>query len=345
LRAARESAGVSQSRLAALAGVSRALVSSIEQDRHVPAVDAALRLAQAVGASVEALFEIRRPIAAESALGERLPERRLVRAATVGERIVCIPLDMEDAGMQWAAADGIIEHGALALLPRGGVDGALILGCDPALRTAAALSDGRGGTRVVGVSATTGQALRALAGGRCHAALVHGLAEQLPRAPFPVRRWHVTRWQVGIGYHRKLGRTSLEALMGGRIRMIRRHHSAASDQALVRAARRLGITPPAGPLARGHIDSARRANWEHGAAVTYGPAARGLRLRFEPLETHVVELWAADQWSAHPGITEFLEVIGSRAFHARVGAMEGYDMAGSGIPISSTATADREANR
>jgi len=44
----------------------------------------------------------------------------------------------------------------------------------------------------------------------------------------------------------------------------------------------------------------------------------------------VVELWARDEWSAHPGVTELLEVIGSRAFRDRVGAHSGYDLTDSG---------------
>jgi hypothetical protein len=43
-----------------------------------------------------------------------------------------------------------------------------------------------------------------------------------------------------------------------------------------------------------------------------------------------VELWAREEWSAHPGVTELLEVLGSRAFRDRVGAQSGYDLTDSG---------------
>lgn len=326
LRDARQAAGLSQRELALRACVTRALVGSIEQDRHVPAVDAALRLAGALGTTAEALFGTQAEIRPETVTGGHAPEGAVVRAATVGDQVVVAPLPAEEDAGAWAAADGTVEAGSLMLFPEGSAEGALVLGCDPALRVADALSGGR----VVGVSATTGQALEALAAGRCHAALVHGREKRLPEPATPVTRWHVARWRVGIAYHPELGRTSLESLLDGSLPVVRRQRSAASDQALVRAARRLGVAPPSGPLAAGHIEGARRAAWMQGAAITYEPAAELFGLGFEPLETHVVELWAREEWSAHPGLTELLEVIGSRAFRDRVGAHGGYDLTETG---------------
>jgi transcriptional regulator with XRE-family HTH domain len=326
LRAAREDAGISQRELAERAGVTRAQVGSIEQGRHVPAVDAALRLARALGTTAEALFGAEPQIEAHLATGGHAADGTVVRAATVGDQVVLAALPPDEDAGAWAAADGTVEQGALHLFPEGSVEGALVLGCDPALRAADAL----GGGRVVGVSATTGQALDALSAGRCHAALVHGREKHLPKPKIAVARWHVARWRVGIAYHPDLGRTSLESLLGGSLPMVRRQRSAASDQALVRAASRLGVSAPEGPLAGGHIEGARRAAWTSAAAITYEPAAELYGLNFEPLETHVVELWAREEFSAHPGVTELLEVIGSRAFRDRVGAHSGYDLTESG---------------
>src|SRR5262249_34827855 len=106
--------------------------------------------------------------------------------------------------------------------------------------------------------------------------------------------------------------------------------SAASDQALVRAAKRLGVSAPDGPLAGGHLEGARRAAWTSAAAITYEPAAELYGLRFEPLETHAVQPWAREEGAAHPGVMELLQVIGSRAFRERVGANSGYDLTDSG---------------
>ncbi|MEZ0294170.1 MAG: helix-turn-helix transcriptional regulator, partial [Solirubrobacteraceae bacterium] len=56
VRAARVAAGLTQEELARRAAVSRALVGAVERGRHMPAADAAIRLAAALGSSVERLF-------------------------------------------------------------------------------------------------------------------------------------------------------------------------------------------------------------------------------------------------------------------------------------------------
>lgn len=333
LREARDRLGVSQGELARRAQVSRARVGAIEQGRHVPGVDAALRLAAAVGETVESLFGEASPAAMVAVFGESLGQGTLVRATRVGERLVVAALSAGRDPVGWGSADGIINAGQLTVLAEGAIAGALVLGCDPALRVADELSASRGAARVVGVSATTGQALAALSEGRCHGALVHGRMGHLPAAPVAVGRWHVARWRVGIGVHPKLGHPSLDALLEGGPQLVRRDASAASDQAVVRAARRRGLrAPQRGPLvASGHMDAALRASWMEGAAVTFEPAAGMYGLDFEPLETHVVELWVAEPWREHPGITTLLSLLESRAFRDRVEAHTGYDLQDSGV--------------
>ena len=331
LRAARERAALSQAELARRARVSRALVSAIEHGRHVPAVDAALRLAAALGATAESLFADEAPIAPVAALGERLADGTLVRAGRVGDRVIVASLPSEGDGTAWATADGVINGGALRLFAEGSADGTVVVGCDPSLAVADEISARRRMERIVSVSATTGQALQALADGRCHGALVHGRADHLPEPPVPVVRWHLARWRVGVGFHPALGHPSLESLLAGKPQLVRRHATAASDQAVVRVARRLGLGAPArGPIASGHLEAALRASWAQGAAVTFEPAAATYGLRFAALETHDVQLWVPEAWRAHPGITTLREIVGSRAFRDRVTAHGGYDLADSG---------------
>jgi len=335
LRAARARGGLSQAELARRARVSRGTVSAIEHGRHIPAVDAALRLASVLGVSAEALFGARDPMTPVAALDESLADGMLVRACRVGEQVVVTPVTGGNDPAGWGAVDGVIDGRALRLFAEGSTGGALVLGCDPALAVVDELSARRGGERVVGVSATSGQALRALRAGRCHAALVHARSDELPSPPVRVARWHLARWRVGIAVHRSLGSPSLESMLAGETPMIRRHATAASDQAVVRAARRLGLTDaPPGPKASGHLDAAQRAAWMRAAAVTFEPAAGEHDLGFEALETHVVQLWVAEPWRAHPAITTLLDIVASRAFCERVGAHDGYDLHGSASAIA-----------
>jgi periplasmic binding family protein len=181
------------------------------------------------------------------------------------------------------------------------------------------------------VQATTGAALGALVGGRCHAAVVHGPPAELPGAPPAARRLHLARWRVGVGTHPALARPSVEALAGGAVRVVRREASAGSEQAFIRAVRRLGRdAPPAEPLAAGHLEGAQRARWERCAAVTIEPAATAFGLDFQPLETHVVEVWLGPAGLAHPRAAALAELLGSAAFRRRLEALDGYDVEGCG---------------
>jgi hypothetical protein len=76
----------------------------------------------------------------------------------------------------------------------------VIAGCDPVLGVAEGLLERTAGSRIVGVAATSGQALAALAAGRCHGVLVHGPARLLA-PPRGIRRWHLTRWRSGLATH------------------------------------------------------------------------------------------------------------------------------------------------
>jgi transcriptional regulator with XRE-family HTH domain len=328
LRRARRAAGLSQAELARRAAVSRALIGAVEHGRHLPAVDAAVRIARVLAVSVESLFDPDPPDTPTMVDGGALPDGASVRAGRVGERVVVAAVDPGEAVTGgWTVPDGAIEDGRLRLFPGGQDSGCVVLGCEPALGVAAALLAGRGPGRLVHVASTTGRALTALDAGRCHGVLVHGPDAGLPEPPVRVTRWHVARWRAGIAYDRALGRPSLEALLSGRLTLVQREASAATEQAVQRASRSLGLDPPSrGPTAAGHLDAAQRAAWITGAAVTMEPAAHAYGLGFCALEIHSVELWVPDLWRAHPGVDALLAVLNSGAFRLRVSRHEGYDL-------------------
>lgn len=328
LRRAREHAALTQGELAERAGVSRQLVSSVEAGRHAPAVDAALRIARVLGEPVESLFG-EAPASVGSVLGDPLVEGEPVVVGRVGSRLSAAPLaSLAAADGAWAMPDGVVEGGEIRMLAGAEPAGLVVVGCDPVLGLCEALLSRGGARRVVAVSGTTGSAVAALAGGRAHAALVHGPEHTLPRPPGAVRRFHLARWRVGIGLDARHRAASLEALLAGTVPLIQREDSAASQQALLRAAG--ALAPAAGMRASGHVDAARRAAIMGCAAVTFEPAARQHRLAFLPLETHVVELWIDDRWLDHPGAQALVDLLGSAAFRQRVGVIGGYDLEGCG---------------
>lgn len=321
--------------LADRAQVSRALIGALERGRHMPATDAAIRVARELHTTVERLFDNAAPepiLDAVSVLGGDLRDGELVRAGRVEEAIVARVIASASAlSATGGAADGVVRHGRLRLFVGSAPSGAVVAGCDPVLGIAEGLLDGAGSARIVSVPATSGQALRALRAGRCHAALVHGPTRSL-RGRSGLQRWHVARWRSGIATHAQLSRPSLQALLSEEVTLlVQRDRTAACQQAVARAVRRLGA-PRVKPrrTAAGHLDAGRAAVEHRGAAVTIEPIAVALGLDFCELEVHDVELWVPDAWTAHPGIRALLDLLDTASFRERVGALPAYDLADMG---------------
>ncbi len=331
LRRRRRECGLTQAELAARAGVSRQLVAAVEAGHNAPAVDAAMRLAGALAASVEELFAPQPPPFV-AALGGRLREGTPVRVGRVGDQLVAAePADHGTAGATWATADGIVKAGRLELFPGATAAGIVVAGCDPAIGVAEAMLQGLGPRSLLAISTASGTALRALKAGRVHAAVVHGPKGQLPSPPVPVIRLHLARWQVGLAVPRRLRNRSVEAVLGGETPIAQRDRAAASQQALERALARFGLASPRrGRRADGHIDAARIAAILDCAAITTEGAADAFDLRFLALEGHTVEIWLAERWLDHPGAGALQEILAGAGFKQRVARFSGYDLADCG---------------
>jgi DNA-binding XRE family transcriptional regulator len=335
LRERRLQCGLSQTELAARAEVSRQLVAAVEAGHNTPAVDAALGLARALATTVEDLFAGVQP-AVVAALGGPLREHVPLRVGRVGDQFVAAELaDHGIAGPSWAKPDGVLEAGQLRLFAGADPAGIVLAGCDPALGVAEAMLGGLGRRSLLALSAPTGIALRALEHGRVHAAVVHGIPQELPMPAVPVLRWHFARWQVGLAVSGHARGNSLKAVLQGDLPIAQRHAAAVSQQAFARASAKAGITQPRpGPHATGHIDAARIAATLKGGAVTTEAAARAFDLRFLPIEDHSVEIWLAQRWLDHPGTNALGELLASSAFTERVAHLAGYDLSGCGTSIS-----------
>lgn len=335
LRERRLVCGLTQAELAARAGVSRQLVASVEAGHNTPAVDAALGLARALGTTVEELFA---PAHGEvvSALGTPFSEGAPLRVGRVGDQLVAAELaDHGIAGATWAKPDATIQAGALRLFAGATPRGLVLAGCDPALGLAEAMLDGLGPSSLLALSAATDTGLAALAHGGIHAAVVHGPENALPAPPLPVLRLHLARWQVGIAVASSLKRSSLEALLQGKVPIVQRDPAAASQQAFIRAASgaRARSAPP-GPKAHGHIEAARFAATLGCAAITTEGAARAFDLAFVALEEHTVQIWLARRWEDHPGADALANLLASAAFTERVSQFGGYDLNGCGTRLT-----------
>jgi transcriptional regulator with XRE-family HTH domain len=332
LRRRRLESGLTQAELAARAGVSRQLVAAVEAGRHTPAVDAAMRLARALGTTVEELFSAGAG-GIVPALSATLDEGSGFRLGRVGDQLVAAELpDNGVAGASWATPDGVVVEGRPQPFARATAGGLVVAGCDPALGIAEAMLAGLGDRSLLAISAPTGSALDALVAGRLHAAMVHGVADELPSPPLPVVRWHFARWRVGLAISRRLRLNTLDAVLARGINVVQRDPAAASQVAFERACRVLGArpAPPVGSRAAGHLDGARIASIRDVAAVTTESAARAFGLQFVPFEEHAVEVWVDERWLGLPGVGALGELLASSAFTQRVASFGGYDLTACG---------------
>lgn len=330
MRALRQARGLTQVQLAELAQVSRQLVGAVEADRHLPRVDAAVRLAAALSTTVEDLLapdtcDVVGVLAAPA-------DGALVRVARVGDRLVCVPA--AGSGEGWASADAQVHDGAVQLfdVERPSL---VVAGCDPIIGLIARLLEVTSGPRVVPVATSTATAAAVLAAGRSHAVTVHGV-DVGDLAPSGVRRWHVARWRVGLAAPADLDAGWVDAALAGRVPVVHREVGAGSQAAFERARQAAHDAPPAirGPRVGGHAQAAWRAVTDRMVAVTIEPAARANGLAFHPLETHVSQLWVGADHADNALVHAFLdELVGARV-HRRLAAIGGYDLSDTGTPVA-----------
>ena len=323
VRERRLQAGLGQSELAARAEMSRQSVGALESGRHLPRVDAALRLARALGTSVEDLLAAPDAVgAAVGVLGSLPAERTPVRLARVRDRAIAVPATGPAHGALFAAPDAVVEDGSVHLLDGGERDGFVVAGCDPALGLLAALAPPTGPGRLLPVVTTTAAATDALLDGRVHAALVHGRTP--PSAPDGRRPLRVpfASWRTGLAL--AANGDDLAVVLDGRTPVIQREAGAAAQTAYERGA---APGPVDGPRASSHLDAAHRALASGHAAVTIEPAAAALGLDFHPLETHAVELWVAAHAVDHPGARVLSDLLAGPRLRTRLAALPAYEPA------------------
>ncbi|MBE3591064.1 MAG: helix-turn-helix domain-containing protein [Firmicutes bacterium] len=282
LRRLRQARGWSQQELAQRAGVTRQTVSGVESGRYLPSVAVALRLARALGCSVEDLFALEAPpeellarwssrAPAGAAGGER-PGLERVALAEVRGRWVAHPLSARTAMGFFPPADGVLTgSGARAGAPGGRqvavrplrpLDeirrNVVIAGCDPALGLLAAwFAERSPAGRMVWLHASSRAALGALGAGEVHVAGLHlwDEASGAYNAPFvrralrggPALLVHLAQWEEGfiVAAGNPLGVRGAEDLADRRVRLVNREPGAGARELLDRLLREAGIPPQA----------------------------------------------------------------------------------------------------
>ncbi|MFN3600006.1 MAG: helix-turn-helix domain-containing protein [Dietzia sp.] len=320
----RERRGWSQTELARRAKVTRQLVGTVESGAHAPRVDAALRLASALGVTVEELFA-----AADEAHTDlyRLDDSPLstVVGADVGERTVVVGAGRDQPWLD--LVDAVVGEGGVSWLPGSERSGVVIAGCDPALGMIAALLLRRSGHRAVVVHATSATAGQWLREGVVHVAVIHGPAGFIPAVESSSQCYLLARWQVGLASSPTSSVPSIAELCDRDMPVVHRDSGAATEKSYERAVRAVGAEgPPVGPVASGHLDAVARVRHGAPAAVTTEPAALSEGLAFAGFDEHDVYLCVAAQFADHPAVIALIDLLGDRALTSRLGVIRGYDI-------------------
>ncbi|THF85565.1 helix-turn-helix domain-containing protein [Deinococcus sp. KSM4-11] len=354
VRARREALHLRSGELAAQCGITRQALHSIETGVYAPNTVVSLRLAQALSCRVEDLFTLVEDQVTAQVLKPPPLDGSRVQLAWVGERLLAFPVSGE-AG--WGhPADGTIStppglpagHVSVQLFTEQGLARrtAVLIGCDPSLGVASShVGRQHPDTRLLWQSASSLQALKALARGEAHAAGIHlwDARSGVSNLPFvqqelPGRRVHLYTlwsWEQGLLVARgnPHGITGIKDLQRPELRMVNRERGSGSRVLLDAWLAELELPPMARRRlpgyhdeAQSHLDAAAQVASGH-AHVAPGPrsAAQALGLDFISLQTERFDLAVPDEHLTHPAIAALLSVVQHPTFRAEIASLGGYD--------------------
>ncbi len=356
LRPFRRQAGLSQADLALRAGISRQAYSAIELGTSVPSTDVALRLARALGASVEALFALPHdPFPITATLTTPLGGNTLVQRA-----------DVHQVGARWVARPLVGTPGRPAVVRSLPVANALVhtsangrdadvkslavptgrtlvaVGCDPSVSVVAAHLHGRG-VNLSWHEMGSAAALRELAAGNAHVAGCHLLDPasgqyNLPAVarilPFPATVVTFAVWDQGLvvapGNPKRI--RGIEDLARPGIAIVNREPGSGSRMLLDEALAGAGVpaTLVAGyeRAATSHLSVAEAVGMGLAdAGVAVRAAAIALGLDFVPLGQERYDLVFPDHFLNDDAVAELLQALRSSSLQRQVEALGGYDIA------------------
>src|SRR5215472_11997311 len=353
VRTARLERGIGQGQLAAEAEISRQALSAIESGVYAPNVTVALRLAQALGKTVEGLFGdagfervtafvLKETGARQSSAGTH------VGLARVGGRLVAVPRPATLLSL--LPAGGMVEQ----ISPEGKarvasfrtpteIDATLLIaGCDPAVAVVSDyLAHRTPFVELIGCQCSSRSALDCVASGRSH---VGGTAFRDPgtgqynvaavRRKFgrrPVTVINFARWELGLASRPGVRRiAAIEDLAGPGVRIANRQSGAGARIALDEALAHLGIAPArvAGydsELA-GHLEVAEEiAAGRADAGLTLRVAAEAFGLSFSPLREERYDLVIPRREEQSTAVRALLESLSSSRLASEVSRMCYYD--------------------
>jgi molybdate-binding protein/DNA-binding XRE family transcriptional regulator len=357
LRVKRQTCGLSQKQLAAIAGITRQAVSALEANQYSPATSVALQLARALNCRVEDLFSIKQ--GGEIIEGELLASLPMssgpVRAQVtqIGHRFLVRPLlGLGELANLSATADGLIIDSASdklrvkvrLLKDREVVRRKIVVGgCDPAMFLAGEYIRKHDQDNLVPCLMGSGLALAALKRGEVHMAGIH-LAEEVAGA------WQLPNLKPSVGdmdcivvtfahweegFIVRQGNPKMIRGVGDiakpKVRIVNRETGSGARRLLDKQLRASAIRPK---LVKGyrdevfsHLDVASRIK---AGAADVGIGVRSVAaifgLDFVPLQRERYDLVIPKaHYETLTGLKVLLDTIVSKPFRDELEALGGYD--------------------
>lgn len=355
LRPARESRGLSQQRLAELAGITRQSYGALESGASVPSAEAALRLAAALGCPVEELFRLPgvEPPTVEATAGGEIPRGGApVRLGRIAGRAVAWPvggvgdaLPAPPSGRGRPAAGGRVRVELLSDPPP--EPDLVVMGCDPSFALVASALRRRG-FEVLHLPVGSRRALEGVATGHAHVAGVHLLDAETAEyngpwverlVPFPCTRVGYAVWtQELLVRPGRGGIRSLEELARPGIRFANREPGSGTRALVEARLREAGLDPESLPgfgrgTVTGHGAVAELvASGFADAGVAIHAAGRARGLRGLPLARERYDLVIPDTFLELPAVRALLDLLGTPSLRSQVEALGGYDTTAMGRP-------------
>jgi molybdate-binding protein/DNA-binding XRE family transcriptional regulator len=365
LKSFRQRKGLSQSELAALAGVTRQAISAIESNQYLPATGVALQLASALGCRVEDLFSL---VPAEKTIEgtlvghapadhtQQAPIR--VKVSMVGKRVIVRPVENLGELLPYTiSADGYVTSpsSGTSVRVRLARDRSVIeqeiwvAGCDPAIFLVGEyLRRQKDSASVVGWTMGSRAALQALERREAHVAGIHLYDTVTGESNLPfLRRWlkgsdydviTFATWEEGLLVHPGNPKSirSVADLTDPAVTLVNREEGSGARLLLDQRLRAAEIAPAMirgyDQIARSHVEVAR-AVATHQADVGVGvrSAARQFGLDFIPIQTARYDLVVPKSYlRSHPTLNHLFDTLTTKAFRHEIEALGGYDTTDTG---------------
>lgn len=329
----RRARGWTQDELARRAGVSRAEISAIETGRVIPSVATALRIAHALGHSVEAVFgtdDAPPPFTLAWPAREGADGRTW--QAAVGDRILAYPVEPTAAGTlpHDAWFDGRQAHDRRGVPPERTL---VIAGCDPLVGLLQRELAQYHQVRVVPLLRSSQDALELLRQGLVHVAGLHvtdadGRSANAQRVRKRLgagyRLLHQLMWESGIAVDSAQRARSVSAIVRGGLRWVNREEGSAAREtldALLGSRKR-----PSGyeHVVRDHraVATTVASGWAE-AGVCVRPVAAELQLSFVAVHREAYELCVPDALLDDARIVALLATLRSATYRSWVADVPG----------------------